>query len=118
MPMLSITSALRTIDSARRLRGDPKVLPRLQRAGTAHLDDELALPHRVGVKRVAVDGRRGGLEAREADRHGGEHDGRACADDDLPHAFAFLVFGAWDVHMLPLEQRTCHASVRLLTRWF
>ena len=101
------------LDAARRLRGDPANLARHERAGAAHLTQHLALANRIDPERVAVDtdGAAGSSRARR-DRDGDEHQRGAAADRELPNAFALLVFWAWDVHMPPLEQRTCHGSVR------
>src|SRR6185503_2228385 len=91
---------------------------RHERAGATRLAQHLAALDLAGVQRIGVDRRSGRLESRERDRDDGENHRGSAADDDLPDSFASFIFWAWYVHLLALEQRTCHASVRQLNAWF
>ena len=78
---------------------DPPDLLRDQRAGAAHLPDHRTALHRVQIDRVAVDARRGRLQARDAQRDDSHRQDRGHGIQSLAQLLLPCEIGSGDVHL-------------------
>ena len=78
--------------------GNPADLLRDQRPGAAHLPHHRAALHRVQIDRVAVDARRGRLQARDAQRDDSHHQDRGYGIPSLAQLLLPCEIGSGDIH--------------------